>query len=468
MSNVAFDKNESMKQKGKILIIDDEEDIQLSLQLFLSQHFTQVQTEGNPFHIPRILRNSDYDLILLDMNFKKGDTSGKDGMMWLNKILELKPTANVIMITAYADVKTAVEAVKTGAVDFVEKPWRNEKLLTTILSAFKLSQSKQQVKELEQKQQVLSSDMDQQFGEIIGNSPAMKQVFKLIEKVAKTDANVLILGENGTGKELIARAIHRQSPRNKEVFINVDLGAIPETLFESELFGHKKGAFTDAKEDRAGRFEIASKGTLFLDEIGNLSLPLQAKLLTALQSRQIRRIGAHENIAIDIRLICATNMPLYDMVSESSFRQDLLYRINTVEITLPPLRERKPDIPLLLQYYLKVYTKKYQKPNMKLGMETTKKLQEYHWPGNIRELRHAVERSVILSDNDQLELSDFILQGQEEKKGNQGFASFNLADIESWAIRKVLTKHHGNISKAADELGLTRAALYRRMAKYGL
>lgn len=459
-----------MKQTGKILIVDDEEDILLSLSFFLSQHFSEVKTENNPFHLPRLLRNDQYDLILLDMNFKKGDTSGKDGMSWLRKVLELQPSANVIMITAYADVKTAVEAVKAGAVDFVEKPWRNEKLLTTILSAFKLSQSKQQVLQLEQKQQVLTSDMDQHFGEIVGQSDSMQQVYSLISKVAKTDANVLILGENGTGKELIARAIHRESARSKEVFINVDLGAIPETLFESELFGHKKGAFTDAREDRIGRFEVAEGGSLFLDEIGNLSLPLQAKLLTVLQSRNIRKIGSNDPIPVDIRLVCATNMPLYQMVHENKFRQDLLYRINTVEIKLPALRERQEDIPLLVNHFIKIYGKKYQKSNLKVGKDTMVKLQEYHWPGNIRELRHAVERAAILSEDNQLDITDFILQSPEQnkEKTTQGFNKFNLADIERWAVRKALTKHRGNISKAADELGLTRAALYRRMAKYDL
>ncbi|MCB9294730.1 MAG: sigma-54-dependent Fis family transcriptional regulator [Lewinellaceae bacterium] len=462
------------KQPASILIVDDEEDILLSLQFFLSQHFEEVKTEPNPFQLPRLLRNNQFDLIILDMNFKKGDTSGKDGMMWLNKVLELDPAANVIMITAYADVKTAVEAVKAGAIDFIEKPWRNEKLLTTILSALKLSRSRRQVKKLEQKQQALSSNIDQQFGEIIGSSAAMKQVFTLISKVAKTDANVLILGENGTGKELVARAIHRQSPRSREVFITVDLGAIPDSLFESELFGHKKGAFTDARDDRSGRFELASGGTLFLDEIGNLSQPLQAKLLSALQSRQIRRIGSNDPIPIDIRLICATNMPLYDMVKENTFRQDLLYRINTVEVKLPPLRERREDIPVLAEHFLAIYMRKYQKPGLSIDPATMKELQAYSWPGNIRELRHAVERAVILSEGPRLDISDFILHATDAS-GAEGAAQpqeeldhYNLGDIERWAIRKALTKHAGNISRAADELGLTRAALYRRMAKYDL
>ncbi len=462
------------KQSAKILIVDDEEDILLSLQFFLSQHFEEIRTESNPYQLPRILRNSQFDLVILDMNFKKGDTSGQDGMMWLKKVLELDPTASVIMITAYADVKTAVEAVKAGAIDFIEKPWRNEKLLTTILSALELSRSRRQVQKLEQKQQALSSNIDQQFGEIIGGSAAMKQVFTLIDKVAKTDANVLILGVNGTGKELVARAIHRQSARSREVFITVDLGAIPESLFESELFGHKKGAFTDAREDRSGRVELASGGNLLVDEIGNLSQPLEAKLLAVLQSRNIRRIGSNDPIPIDIRLICATNMLLYDMVRENAFRQDLLYRINTVEIKLPPLRERREDIPLLIGHFLNIYTRKYQKPGLAVSRETMKDLQAYSWPGNIRELSHAVERAVILTEGPQLEIADFILQQPDAIHDNgpvqpqEEPGHYNLADIERWAIRKALTKHAGNISRAADELGLTRAALYRRLGKYGL
>ncbi len=458
-----------MQQDAKILIVDDEEDILLSMKMFLSQHFGKVTTESNPYHLPRLLEKEDYDLILLDMNFRRGDTSGQEGLRWLAKVMELKPNANVIMITAYADVKTAVDAVKAGAIDFVEKPWRNEKLLTTLLSALKLKQSRQKVEKLKQQQEVLTSDIDQHFGEIIGESRPMKEIYSIINKVAKTDANVLILGENGTGKELVARAIHRKSPRQKEVFMSVDLGAIPDSLFESELFGHVKGAFTDAREDRAGRFQVASGGTLFLDEIGNLSLPLQAKLLTALQNRVIRRIGANETIPIDIRLICATNMPLYSMVGENTFRQDLLYRINTVEVKLPSLRDRREDIPLLVEHFLQIYTRKYQKPDLNVKKATMEKLSAYHWPGNIRELRHAVERAVILSEGKKLELTDFILQGDKSGKKNQAeFESYNLADIERWAIRRVLTKYQGNISKAADELGLTRAALYRRLAKYDL
>ena len=459
-----------MSQKAKLLIVDDEEDILLSLKVLLEPHFEKVQTESNPYQIPRHLRKEGYNLVLLDMNFKKGETSGEEGLKWLEKILELHPETSVVMFTAYADVKTAVNAVKIGAVDFIEKPWRNEKLLTTLISAYRLNASKKEVKQLEDKQEIFLSTADNKFTEIIGDSPAMQQVYQLIDKVAKTDANVLILGENGTGKELIARAIHRKSMRNQQVFVNVDLGAVSETLFESELFGHVKGAFTDAQKDRMGRFEVASKGTLFLDEIGNLNLPLQAKLLTALQNRQILRVGANKPIPIDIRLICATNMPLYEMVEENKFRQDLVYRINTVEIKLPPLRDRPTDIPALANHFLKMYCKKYQIKNLKLDRSTLDKLMNYNWPGNIRELRHAIERAVILCEGDTLNANDFMLASKQGsgKGGAMSFDQYNLEDIEKWAIRKVLTKHAGNISKAAEELGLTRPALYRRMSKYNL
>ncbi|MEO1260134.1 MAG: sigma-54 dependent transcriptional regulator [Bacteroidota bacterium] len=457
-----------MKKDATILIVDDEEDILLTLRLFLKQHFERVFTEHNPHLLPRMMRQYEPDVILLDMNFRKGDTSGADGMRWLKKAVELDPNANVIMITAYGDVKVAVKCLKAGAVDFVEKPWRNEKLLATINAVVKLSQSKQEVKQLQDRQKLLSADMDQQFTEMVGESPGIKKVFETIAKVAKTDADILILGENGTGKELVARAIHRQSKRAKEVFINVDLGAIPETLFESELFGHKKGAFTDAKEDRTGRFEAANGGTLFLDEIGNMSLQAQSKLLTVLQNREVTRVGSVQATPIDIRLVCATNVPLYEKVREKSFRQDLLFRINTVEVHLPPLRERVTDIPLLAEHFLKMYARKYQKPNLQFAAETVKKLQAYNWPGNIRELRHAVERAVILCDSDRLTPNDFMLQNLIESEGETALPSYNLDDLEKWAIQKSMTRHQGNITRAAEELGLTRAALYRRLEKYGL
>ncbi|MCK6693741.1 MAG: sigma-54 dependent transcriptional regulator [Thermoanaerobaculia bacterium] len=436
---------------------------------FLKQHFERVFTEQNPQHLPRLLKQYEPDVILLDMNFRKGDTSGEEGLQWLEKSLELKPGVQVIMITAYGEVEKAVRALKTGAADFVEKPWRNEKLLATVQAAFKLGQSRHEVQQLQNRQRAISDHLDQSAGDIVGTSPAMVEVFKTIDKVAGTDANVLILGENGTGKELVARAIHRRSQRRDAVFINVDLGAIPESLFESELFGHKKGAFTDAREDRAGRFEAAHGGTLFLDEIGNLSLPMQAKLLAALQNREIVRVGSNQSIPVDIRLVCATNMPLYDMVRDKTFRQDLLYRINTVEIHLPPLRAREGDIAQLADHFLKQYAKKYQKANLEFHPAAVQKLEQYPWPGNIRELRHAIERAVILSEKNVLTPGDFLLHPDFHQSPDfNADQTLNLEEMERKLIQKAMNKHQGNISKAADELGLTRAALYRRLEKHGM
>lgn len=457
------------KNAGKILIVDDDEDVLIAARLLLKQHFTIVRTEKDPQNIPALLKNDSYDVIMLDMNFTKDVTSGKEGFYWLNTILEIAPSAVVILITAFGDVEMAVKAVKEGATDFVLKPWQNEKLLATLSSAMKLKKSQDEIEKLRSYQKTVSTDQDTEFQEFIGSSPAMLSVFEKIEKVAKTDANVLILGENGTGKELVARAIHRHSPRSGEVFVSVDMGAISETLFESELFGHVKGAFTDAKEDRAGRFEIANGGTLFLDEIGNLPIVLQSKLLTVLSQRVVTRVGSNKQTPFDIRLICATNMPLYDMITRSQFRQDLLYRINTIEIHLPPLRERAEDIPLIADHYLDIYTKKYKKPRMRLSPLTVKKLQKYHWPGNVRELQHAIERAVIMADSPILEPGEFILSAKEvqEAEGLQ-LEKLDLETIEKLVVQKALAKHEGNVSQAAQELGLTRTSLYRRMEKYGL
>ena len=361
------------KELGKILIIDDDEDVLLAAKLLLKRHAHEVLIEKNPKKIPFLLNNDTYDVILLDMNFSKDITSGKEGFYWLNQILEKDPSAVVILITAFGDVEMAVRSLKQGATDFVLKPWQNEKLIGTISSALRLKNSYKEVDKLKQEKKQLVEGLSQPFKEMIGESTAMRNVFSIIDKVAQTDANVLILGENGTGKELVARAIHQRSQRHDNVFIGVDMGAITESLFESELFGHKKGAFTDAREDRVGRFELANTGTLFLDEIGNLSLPLQSKLLTVLQNRQITRIGSNEKMPVDIRLICATNMPLYEMVKDNSFRQDLLYRINTVEIYLPSLRERIEDVPLLGEHFLQSYCTKYRKPKAKLTSSTIKK-----------------------------------------------------------------------------------------------
>ncbi len=453
---------------GKILVIDDDEDILLAARLFLKKHFNLVHTEKNPKAIPTQLKNESYDVVLLDMNFAKGASSGKEGFLWLNKILEIDPSAVVVMVTAYGDVQMAVRAIKEGAMDFVLKPWQNEKLLATISAAMNLRQTKVEVANLRSRQKQLNADLDQHFHHFIGECEAMQKLFVTIQKVAQTDANVFITGENGTGKELVARELHRQSLRIQEVFISVDMGAISETLFESELFGHVKGAFTDAKEDRAGRFEIASGGTLFLDEIGNLPLPLQAKLLTVLQNRQVIRLGSNIPKKIDVRLICATNKPIHEMVAENKFRQDLLYRINTVEIQMPPLRERIDDISLLIDYFLDYYSKKYQKPMKRVNAAVLKKLEKYHWPGNVRELQHAIERAIIMSDSQALQPFDFFFTSPEQKEDGLIFDNFNLEEVEKIVIQKAISKYGGNISKAARELGLTRTSLYRRLEKYDL
>lgn len=456
------------KTIGKILIIDDDEDVLLAAKLLLKKHAHQVIIEKNPKKIPFLLNNDTYDVILLDMNFSQDTTSGKEGFYWLKHIIEKDPRAVVILITAYGDVEMAVRALKDGATDFVLKPWQNEKLLATISTAIKLKQSYREVDQLKNAKKQLEEDINQPFKNIIGKSSQIKEVFSLIEKVAKTDANILILGENGTGKELIARAIHQRSLRKDNVFVSVDMGAITETLFESELFGHKKGSFTDAKEDRVGRFEVAHLGTLFLDEIGNLGMPLQSKLLTVLQNREVTKIGANKNLSIDIRLVCATNMPIYDMVKDSEFRQDLLYRVNTVEIKLPALRERIEDIPLLAEHFLHFYAKKYRKQIDKIAAETVSKLQKYNWPGNIRELQHALERAIIMSDGSVLGDSDFQFLFQQGGSDELLTNSFNLDEVEKTIIQKAVNLHSGNISKAAEELGLTRASLYRRLEKHGL
>ena len=456
------------KEFGKILMIDDDEDVLLAAKLLLKKHAQQIIIEKNPKKIPFLLNNDSYDVILLDMNFSKDITSGKEGFYWLGQILEKEPSAVVIMITAYGDIETAVKSLKEGATDFVLKPWQNEKLLATISSAMKLKKSYREVDKLKKAKQQLEEDINMPFKEIIGKGTEINKVFNLIEKVAATDANVLILGENGTGKELVARAIHQRSNRKDAVFVGVDMGAITETLFESELFGHKKGAFTDAREDRTGRFEIANNGTLFLDEIGNLSMSLQSKLLTALQNRHITRIGTNQPVPVDIRLISATNMPIHDLVGENQFRQDLLYRINTVEIRLPALRERMEDIPLITDHFIQKYCKKYRKEIKGISAQALKILQLYHWPGNVRELQHALERAIIMSEGDELTDHDFAFL----KTGGGNFtgeeSSLNLDDVERSVIQKALNMHQGNISKAANDLGLTRASLYRRLEKHGL
>jgi two-component system response regulator HydG len=453
---------------GRILVVDDNEDILFALKLLLKSQVEVIKTINNPEELPKLMRSEDFDVILLDMNFTKDASSGQEGLDWLCKILKIDPFAVVVFITAYGDAEKAVKAIKAGATDFILKPWQNEKLLATLSSAINLRRSKIEAGQLRTKQQEMSAIIDKTFHEFIGNSPEMQEVFDTIGKVAKTDASVLILGENGTGKELVARALYRNSKRKDEVFVSVDLGSITETLFESELFGHVKGAFTDAKTDKPGRFEVASNGTLFLDEIGNLSLPLQVKLLTAIERKEVTRVGSNKPIPVDVRLICATNNDIHQMVDEGRFRQDLLYRINTVEIHLPPLRERTGDIQILSDHYLKLYAKKYKKPVTKVSSASVKKLNQYSWPGNVRELQHALERAVIMCESTVLEPDDFFFSSSKRKQEEFGLENFNLEEVEKKIIVKVIKQNQGNITLAARELGLTRTSLYRRMEKYGL
>ncbi len=454
------------RKPGNILIVDDDRDILLTARVVLKKQFGNIQTETDPERILSRMADTIYDVILLDMNFSAGATSGREGMKWLREILKAESTAHVVMMTAYGDIDLAVKAMQQGASDFIVKPWDNQKLLATVINVYRLHQSSREIKDLRQKQELLHHDMDQEFSQIIGRSVRMKQVMDTVRKVAGTDANVLILGENGTGKELVARSLHRASERAEEIFVAVDLGSIPETLFESELFGHVKGAFTDAREDRSGRFELAGGGTLFLDEIGNLSLPLQAKLLSAIQNRAITRVGDSRETPIDIRLISATNMPLYEMVREKTFREDLLYRINTVEIRIPPLRERKEDIQTLAGHFVSVYARKYRKNGLSIQPEAIRKLEDYAWPGNIRELQHVIERAVILSESSILKPSDFLIARQAIRTTRPSGQS--MEEVEREAILKALEKNRYNISRASEELGLARTTLYRKMNKYGI
>ena len=457
-----------MDKFGKILAIDDNEDILFSLKLLLKNHVESIHTEINPDRIPGLMEKENFDVILLDMNFTRDMIGGQEGFYWLEKILELDPSAVVIFITAYGDVERAVKAIKAGAVDFVLKPWQNAKLLATISSALKLRGSLIEADKLRLTRNELCKKLDQPFHDFIGDSAEMYKVYNIIQKVAATDASVLILGENGTGKELVARALHRNSTRRNDVFLSVDLGAISETLFESELFGHMKGSFTDAKKDKPGRLEVATGGTLFLDEIGNLSLPLQSKLLTAIEKREVIRVGSNKPQPIDVRLICATNMPIYQMSKEGDFRQDLLYRINTVEITLPLLSERIDDIPLLVDHFLQQFAHKYKKNIKGVSSAAMKKLRQYNWPGNVRELQHSIERAVILSESKILQPNDFMLKTRQSAGDEGALSTYNIEDIERDVIQRALHKNNGNISQAAKELGLTRASLYRRLEKYGL
>jgi two-component system response regulator HydG len=442
---------------SSILITDDDPDVLTAVRLLLKPLVKEVVTEKNPENLPALLSQQAFDLVLLDMNFRSAINTGNEGFYWLDKIKSLRPAISVIMITAYGDIDLAVRSLKQGASDFVIKPWHNEMLISAITDALKpKGKSSQRIPE---------KNKDQ---EMIGDSVIFSDLLHKLEKVAPTDANILILGENGTGKDLIAQAIHKRSLRSAGPFIKVDVGALTDSLFESELFGHKRGAFTDAREDRTGRFEAAQGGTLFLDEIGNITLQQQAKLLSVLQNRQVIRLGSNESIPIDIRLICATNLPLNELANEHRFRKDLIYRINTVELTVPPLRMRDEDIILLAKHFGKVYASKYMKTIPEFDRKALDKLMQHPFPGNVRELQYTIERAVIMAEDKVLHPDDLIFSPIESQAGVPLNADFNLNNIEKNAILLVIEKHGGNITRAAKELGLTRTALYRRLNKYDL
>ncbi len=450
-------------QKANIMVVDDNRSILSALEILLVPEFGEVTLISNPNQIVTELRKKDYNLVILDMNFTAGIKSGNEGIYWLGRIRETFPEISVVMITAYGDIETAVKALKAGASDFVVKPWDNEKLMATLRLALQLNHSLREVNVLRDRESVLKREMNREHRYIIGSSPQIMKVLKLSRKVARTDANVLITGENGTGKELIAREIHRMSDRSGELMISVDMGAITETLFESELFGHVKGAFTDARENRQGKFEIAHKGTLFLDEIGNLSFHLQSKLLAAIENRQITRIGSNEPVQVDIRLICATNRKIDNMVKEGLFREDLLYRINTIQIELPPLRERGKDIVALAEFFLQKYTCKYNKRNLKINRQAIDKLMDYSWPGNIRELQNTIEKAVILCDTAVIKPEDLYLKPVSRSIGFDSIST--LEEVEQRMMTLAIEKNNGNLTAAAEQLGITRQTLYNRMKK---
>lgn len=455
-----------MEGKGKIFIVDDNEDVLFALNLLLEPYVEKVKVATEPSRIEHFMTTFEPDVILLDMNFSRDAISGQEGFNCLEQILSIDPEAVVIFMTAYADTEKAVRAIKAGATDFISKPWEKEKLLATLSSAVKLRQSRREVKLLKDRMELLSGQ-EKEVPLMIGESKAMQEVFRMIRQLSETDANILILGENGTGKDLVARSLRFFSPRQQAPFVTIDLGSVPESLFESELFGYEKGAFTDARKAKAGRMEVASGGTLFLDEIGNLSLSMQSKLLTAIEKRKISRLGATKTIPIDVRLVCATNANIRQMVEEGEFRQDLLYRINTIAIHIPPLRERGEDILLLAEHFLQKYAHKYKKEIQGLTREAKQKLMRYPWPGNVRELQHAIERAVILSKYLWLRPNDFMLTPQAEKK-DMLEETLNLEELEIKAIKRALKRCVGNVSNAAELLGITRYALYRKMEKLGL
>lgn len=452
--------------KGKILVVDDSPNVCNAIEILLQEEFEKINTINSPKNLLHSIQQDDFDAILLDMNFTSGQKSGNEGLFWLSKIIETNPSISVIMITAYGDVELAVKALKLGAIDFVLKPWENEKLIATVQSAVKLSKSKKEITNLKDTELILRNELKREPCLFIGKSTEFTKVMNLVRKVAATDANVLITGENGTGKELIARELHRLSARYNQLMVTVDMGAVSETLFESELFGHSKGAFTDARDDRPGKFEAANRGTLFLDEIGNLPLPFQTKLLTAIQNRTITRLGSNKSIPIDIRLISATNQNLNSMVTDGKFREDLFFRINTIHIEIPPLRQRKEDIPDLADFFIKKYSSKYGKAGLTLTSSASEKLINYQWPGNVRELEHTMEKAVILSDGKTLMANDFLLKPLSTETIYSLPNTFE--EMEKVMIINAIEKHRGNLTAAAEQLGVARQTFYNKMKKYNI
>jgi len=452
--------------KGNILIVDDNSSVLIALEMLLQNDFDNILTLKNPNSLPSVIKQNNIDVILLDMNFTAGVNTGNEGLFWLKQIQDIDPAISVVMITAYGDVELAVTAVKQGAFDFILKPWDNNKLKTTLNAALKLRKSKIETEHYRSAADRLKQELNISNQKFIGQSRVIKDVLATIKKVAATDANILITGENGTGKELIAREIHNLSKRSNEIMVSVDMGAISETLFESELFGHMKGAFTDAKENRAGKIETANHGTLFLDEIANLSMPLQAKMLAALQNRTITRIGSNTPISVDIRLISATNRNIEAMIENGQFREDLLYRINTITVEIPPLRERENDILLIAEFYLQKYSNKYGKHGLKISKSGQSKLLKYNWPGNVRELQHCIEKAVILSDDNVLNEDSFNFNNKQAKQTD--LQNLTIDEMEKEMIVANIEKEQGNMSAVAKKLGITRQTLYNKMKKYGI
>jgi two-component system, NtrC family, response regulator HydG len=454
------------KYPGNLLIVDDDDHVVLTSRMILKQYFENIETLSSPKTLETKLKQQDIDVILLDMNFNAGVTSGNEGIFWMNRIRLLSPQTQVVLQTAYGDIELAVKSIKEGAVDFLPKPWDKEKLVTTMVNAYHQAQARKENRNLKSRQQALQDHLNKNENPFIASAASMQPVLSAIESVAETDASVLILGEHGTGKELVARAIHQRSNRAHEPFIVVDVGALPPTLFESEMFGHEKGAFTDAKESRIGKFELAHKGTLFLDEIGNIPPELQIKLLSAIQTKTVCKVGSNTPVEFDVRIVCATNAPIYELVKNGTFRQDLFYRIKTIEIKLPPLRDRLEDLPDLFRYYFDHFTKRYNK-SLEISPALVTDLRKYKWPGNIRELQHAIERAVILCREPELKVSDFQLIDLEESPSNES-ETLNISEVEREVIRKALVKSGNNLTRAAEELGIGRTTLYRKIEEYGL